>query len=108
MLNQDQQPPLSPIDKEINAFLTEWDAKTFAAFLKDVLPVVEMYDVDDSGKLTVDHLVEGDQHHRDTVIMVRTVYLMSRIADFHAGKLLSLRVAFKGLWKRLEDAAPKL
>lgn len=98
---------ISTIDKEINAFLTEWDSSTFARFLRDVMPIVELYGVDDEGHITIDGQIQGDQMHIDTVVMVRTCYLVSRFIDFHTPKLLSMRTAFKGLWKRLEEEAEK-
>lgn len=99
---------ISTIDKEINDFLTEWDSPTFARFLRDVVPIVELYGVDDEGHITIDGQIQGDQKHIDTVVMVRTCYLVSRFIDFHTPKLLSMRTSFKGLWKRLEEESEKL
>lgn len=92
------------IDKELNAFLTEWDSNSFASFLKDVLPITELYAVDDDGKMILSQHIEGDQRYVDTVMMIRTAYLMSRFIDFQTPKLLSMRTNFKGFWKRLEQA----
>lgn len=98
---------LNFIDKELNAFFQEFDAKSFAALLRDLIPIVEMYDLDESGEAVIDKVLDGDQQHKDAVVMIRTAYLISRLCDFHAGKLLSLRLSFKGLWKRLEDKSKK-
>lgn len=93
------------IDQELHEFLSEWDVKSFSAFLKDVMPITELYQLDDDDTLSLQKYIDGDQEHVDTVIMVRTAYLMSRFVDFHAGKLLSLRTSFRGFWKRLEESA---
>ena len=36
------------------------------------------------------------------VTMIHTTYLLSRLCHFHAGKLVSINVKYKDLWKRME------
>lgn len=89
------------IEKEINDFLEDWDIRYLTTFLKDVIPLLELYDVEKEDDWVVKE-VGGDEMHVLTVRLVRTVYLVSRIAEFHAGKLSSIKVNFNNLWKRME------
>lgn len=92
-----------PLDQEINQFLQEWDSKHLISFLQDIIPLFELYDVQDEGDWVADE-VGGDIETVRNVRMIRTVYLISRIAEFHAGKLCLINVRFKNLWQRMEKA----
>jgi hypothetical protein len=35
------------LEEEINAFLESWDCKQQIAFLRDIIPLFELYDVED-------------------------------------------------------------
>jgi hypothetical protein len=87
------------IEDEITDFLEFWDADRQIAFLKDILLLFELYDVDDENDWVRDAVGESDERN---VRLIRTVYLLSRIADFHAGILCSVNIKFKDLWKKLE------
>lgn len=90
------------IEDELNAFLEKWDCNQIIAFLKDIIPLFELYNVDDENDWVVDEVgVENERNVR----LIRTVYLISRIAEFHTGKLATVNVQFKDLYKRLEKAA---
>ena len=69
------------------------------AFLRDIIPLFELYDVEDENDWVKNAVGEEDERN---VRLVRTVYLMSKIAEFHAGKLCSLKIHFKDLWQRME------
>lgn len=87
------------IEQEINDFLSYWGEKELIAFLRDIIPLFELYDVDDEDDWVKDAVGEENEQ---TVRLIRTVYLMSRIAEFHTGKLNLMRMRFKDLWKRIE------
>lgn len=87
------------LEQLINEFLEEWDCKHMIAFLRDIIPLFELYDVEDEDDWVKDAVGEEDERN---VRLVRTVYLMSKIAEFHAGKLCSLKIGFKDLWQRME------
>lgn len=89
------------IEEEINAFLDKWDCKQQIAFLRDIIPLFKLYDVDEEDDW-VEKEVGGDDENVRTIRMIRTVYLVSRICAFHAGKLCTVNMHFKDLWKRME------
>jgi hypothetical protein len=86
------------IQQEINQFLVTWDCKQQMAFLRDIIPLFELYDVDDEENWVRDS-VGADQEN--DIRLIRTVYLVSRIAEFHAGRLLRIAFDHKNLWDRM-------
>lgn len=89
------------IEQEINDFLENWDCKQQIAFLRDIIPLFELYDVEDEDDW-VEKQVGGDEENVRNIRLIRTVYLVSRIAEFHAGNLCGINIHFKNLWKRME------
>lgn len=87
------------LEEEINAFLEKWDADQMRNFLRDIIPLFELYDVEDEGDWVTDIVGESDERN---VRLIRTVYLVSRIAEFHAGTLANIKMNFKDLYKRME------
>lgn len=92
-------PKHKTIEDEINDFLEMWDCNQMQDFLRDIIPLFELYDVDENNDWVKDSVGEEDERN---VRLIRTVYLVSRIAEFHAGKLCHINIEFKNLWKRLE------
>ena len=92
------------LEEDINAFLEYWDCKQMNAFLKEIIPLFELYDVDDENDWVRE--VVGESNERN-VRLIRTVYLVSRIAEFHAGRLCSININFKNLWKKMEKNGKK-
>ena len=90
------------IEEEIKLFLDSWNCEKQIAFLRDIIPVFELYDVDTQVDWLKDRIGEEDLKN---VRLVRTVYLISRIAEFHAGDLCLLKTNFKNLYKKLEKVA---
>lgn len=87
------------LEDDINAFLESWDCTQLTAFLRDIIPLFELYDVEDEDDWVKDAV--GEENERN-VRLIRTVYLVSRIAEFHAGKLCSIKMNFKDIYKRME------
>jgi hypothetical protein len=87
------------LEQLINEFLDVWDCKQQIAFLRDIIPLFELYDVEDEDDWVKNAVGEEDERN---VRLVRTVYLISRIAEFHAGKLCSIKMNFKDLWQKME------
>lgn len=87
------------IEDEVNEFLEYWDCDQMCAFLRDVIPLFELYDVDEQDDWLRDRVGEEDERN---VRLIRTVYLISRIAEFHTGYLASVKVNFKNIHQRLE------
>ncbi len=91
------------LEDEINAFFETWDCKQQIAFLRDIIPLFELYDVEDEDDWVKDK-VGGDEENVRNVRLIRTVYLVSKIAASHAGKLCVINANFKDLWKKMEKA----
>lgn len=87
------------LESEINKFLESWGSKEMTSFLHDIIPLFELYDVDEEDDWVRDAVGESNLQN---VRLIRTVYLMSRIAEFHAGKLCIINMNFKNLWKRMQ------
>lgn len=94
-------PKKRTLEEEINKFLEIWGCREIISFLRDIIPLFELYDVEDEDDW-VEKKVGGGEENVRTVRLVRTVYLMSRIAEFHAGKLCFINIHFKNLWKKME------
>ncbi len=90
------------LEEEINEFLEYWDADQMCAFLRDILPVFKLYDVDEENDWVRNAVGEEDERN---VRLIRTVYLISRIAEFHAGKLVGVKVNFKNIYQKMEKQA---
>lgn len=87
------------LEEDINSFLEVWDCKQQIDFLKDIIPLFELYDVDDENDWVRD--VVGELNERN-VRLIRTVYLVSIIAENHAGILCSIKMKFKNIFKRMQ------
>ncbi len=87
------------LEEEINEFLEIWGCREMTTFLRDIIPLFELYDVEEEADWVKDAVGEEDERN---VRLIRTVYLVSKIAEFHAGRLCSINVRFKNLWKRME------
>ena len=88
------------IEQEINKFIETWDCKQQMSFLKEIIPLVELYDVDEEDDWVKDRVGHEDERN---IRLIRTVYLISRIAEFHAGALCYVKTNFRNLYKRLEN-----
>lgn len=89
------------IEDEINAFFEKWDVIQQVGFLRDIIPLFELYDVEDENDWVKENVGDDEDNLRN-VRLIRTVYLVSRIADFHASRLCSINIEFKNLWKKME------
>lgn len=91
--------PKKTIEQEINEFLELWDCDQLTSFLTEITPLLELYDVDENKDWVKDEV--GEENERN-VRLIRTVYLISRISEFHAGRLATIKSRFSNLYKRLE------
>ena len=87
------------VDQQINDFLEICDSDFLTSFFYDLIPIIELYDIQVDNDWVKDAV--GEENER-TVRLIRTVYLMSRLASFHSPKLATLNIQFKDLWKRME------
>lgn len=89
-----------PLDYEINDFIDHWDHDSLISILSDLLPIVELYYVEEDKDWVKDAVGEDDTRN---VRIIRTVYLLSKLADRHAGKLSLMKAKYRDLWLRLEE-----
>jgi len=87
------------LELQINKFMEMYDLEKLNVFFKDVLPIIELYHFEDG-----DDWVEKQVGKDNTVNIriIRTVYLLSRFAHFHAGELVRINTNFKNLWSKME------
>ncbi len=69
-------------------------------FLYDIIPLFELYDVEDESDWVKDQVGEENEAN---IRALRTVYLMSKIAENHAGVLANLRGAYPKLYLRMKE-----
>ncbi len=91
--------PKKTVEQEINEFLERWDCKQMVAFMHDVIPLMELYNVDEEEDWVKD--IVGDEDLRN-VRLIRTVYLVSKIAEKHSGMLCMLKIQHKNLHSRMQ------
>lgn len=90
---------MKTIEEEIEKFIEFYDCKELSAFFKDVFPLFELYNVEEEDDW-LEELV-GESNARN-VRLIRTVYLMSIIAENHVEKFYLINRNFKKLWKRMQ------
>lgn len=96
--------PKITIQEEIDSFLTDFGANELTAFFTDVMPLIDLYYVTDDQDWVKDAVGAANEKE---VRIARTVYLASKIADFHSGKFAYLKMKYKGLWSRMEKDSLK-
>ena len=89
------------IEEEINEFIDFWDLKKMNSFMEAIIDILQLYDVDEEDDW-VQRRIGGDASETQNVRMIRTVYLMSKFAEFNAGRLCMINACFKNLWKKME------
>ena len=89
------------LEQEINEFIEVWNADQMNAFFRDIYPLIELYNVNEDDDWVTDAV---GKENTQTIRIIRTVYLISRIAEFHAGKLANVRINFADLYRRMEKS----
>jgi hypothetical protein len=90
---------MNNFEKEINEFIEDWDVHRLIEFLKDIIPLCELYNVTIEKDWVKD--IVGEETHKD-IRLIRTVYLISKIAENHSGKLALIRSKYPRLCQRME------
>lgn len=90
------------LEEEINFFLDKWDVKQLMSYLKDTVSLIELYNVTEEDDWLKDRV--DDKDDIQNVRLIRTVYLLSKVADAHSGVFCHLKMNFNGLWKRIDKA----
>lgn len=89
------------LEEEINEFIEYWDQDKIISLLRDTIPFFELFDISDEEDWVSDAVGEENQA---TIRWIRTVYLVSKMAEIQAGRLLYVNTKFKRLWRRMENA----
>jgi hypothetical protein len=87
--------------QETEEFIEHFGIQGVQALIKEVYEFYELYDVDEIDDW-VAHYVKGDAENVRNVRMIRSVYLVSRMAEFLSGKLVLVKTKFPNFYKRLE------
>lgn len=90
------------IEKEVNSFLECVDSRFVWGLLKDVLPLIELYNITEEDDW-VKECMEGVDTDIQQVRLASTVYHLSQIADRYGRKLMKLHLDYRGLYERMED-----
>ncbi len=91
---------IKSIEDEINQFIKDWDHRVLTQFFEDIYPLIHLYKVEENNDWVKDAVGEEETQ---TIRIIRTVYLLSKIADYHSTRLCKSKVAFKDLWRRMEQ-----
>jgi hypothetical protein len=89
------------IEEQINEFLLYLDKNKLQNFILDVLPLFELYDIEENADWVAE--IVGDDA-ADKIRLIRTVYLMSKIAALHGPTLKNLDKRFRNLYLDMEKA----
>lgn len=87
-------------EEEIERCFQYFFPDKFREFIKDTVPIFDLFYMHDDGQ---DDWVEKEvgEENKHTVRAIRTVYLMSKLAEKHAGLLCALKSAHPKLWLRM-------
>ncbi len=97
--------PRKSTEQEINEFLDIWDCKQINSFFRDVIPLLQLYNVDENHDWLRDIIKAEDLQ---SVRLARTVYLLSIICENHSGKMSTAMIHHRNLYKRLETIADEV
>jgi hypothetical protein len=90
------------IQLEINEVLEIWDLNQQEKFLSDIIPIFELYySIDKESEIFEKKETAEDAA---TVRLIRAVYLISKMAESHSGKIAAVRMQWPKLWKRMEQS----
>lgn len=90
------------VSEEVSLFLERYTLEDLQSLLKEILGLIDLFNVDEQNDWLKDLVGEDNC---DNVRLARVVYIISRLAEFHAGKLLKIRLEFPHLWERMEKVA---
>jgi len=90
---------MKTLESEIESFVESFGCKELQCFFRDVFPLFELYNIEEEDDWVKDIVGASDVQN---VRLIRTVYLMSKIAENHAGRLCLMNLNFKNLWKRMQ------
>lgn len=90
---------LEKLEKQINEVLNDWAYKPIISMIKDIAPIITLYAVESKEAIKLKKIDPSDQNN---VRLIRTVYLLLKFAENHAGKLAMLKSKYPKLASEME------
>lgn len=90
------------VEELIEGFVIDFDVDRLVKFLSDIIPLVELYAVEEGKDWVIQEV--GELNERN-VRLIRTVYIMSKIAENHSGMLASIRARYPRLYEKIQQEA---
>lgn len=89
-----------PIEELLEDAIKVWGIDEMMSFLQDIFEIYKLYDVDPD-----DDWMQSLGEDYQTIRLIRSIYLISKLSENHAGKLCAFSVKFPKLHKKLESVA---
>lgn len=89
------------VEEQINEAMFDWAGQPLIEFLRDCIALFKLWDIDDENDW-VEEAVGGDDDNVRTVRLVRTVYILSQIAEKNTGRFVSLKTKYPKLCEKME------
>lgn len=96
---------IQKMEKEINEILNEWCYTPICDMIKDIGPLITLYSQESSEAIILKEMPPEDSTN---ITLIRTVYLLSKFAERHAGKLASLKCKYPAIGERIEKYQEEL
>lgn len=87
-------------EEEINAFLEIWGIDDLLKLIEELSLIFETYHIEDSDIPIFDGKTKEEIAN---IRIIRTVYLISRIAELYSGKLCITKIKVPRLYENLEN-----
>lgn len=88
------------LEIEINEFLQVWGLEQLQQFINDIIPLFDLYNVEEDDDWVKDQV---GAENTTNVRLIRTVYLISKIAEHHSSALCKIKIDHRKIWERLES-----
>ncbi len=88
------------IEKQLNDLLELWGKDEMTSFLRDIIPLFELYNINEEDDWVREAVGQEDEIN---IRLIRTLYLISKIADNHSGRLCAIKIKHPKLWKKMEE-----
>ncbi len=69
-------------------------------FIRDTIPLFELYDADEEADWVEKKV---GKENTQNVRIIRTIYLISEIAEMYAGKFCTIKMKCPKLWQKMEE-----
>lgn len=93
------------VKETINKALDFWTCSDQLKFMKEVVALFRLYDVDEENDWVEEIVGTEDLQN---VRLMRTMIIISRIAEFHGTTLFNFKLHFPNLYKEMEDHVASL